>query len=181
MISDPRTIADGITLRPATPDDARPLAEALARSREYMRPWEPDRPDSFFTPEGQADRLAARLAELVAGRAVPWVLAEGETVIGGFTLSNIVLGPFRSANLGYWIDVTRTGRGLATAAVTEVCRAARDDLGLHRVEAGTVLDNAASQRVVLKAGFEEIGIAPDYLHINGEWRDHKLFQRILHR
>ncbi|MGW0550947.1 GNAT family N-acetyltransferase [Streptomyces altiplanensis] len=181
MISDPRPLADNAVLRPATPDDAAPLAEALARSRAYMRPWEPDRPEAFYTPEGQAGRLAARLAEMAEGRAVPWVLTEGAAVIGGLTLSHIVLGPFRSASLGYWTDVTRTGRGLATAAVAEVCRAARDDLGLHRVEAGTVLDNAASQRVLAKNGFEEIGIAPEYLHINGEWRDHRLFQRILHR
>lgn len=145
-----------------------------------MRPWEPDRPDAFYTAEGQAARLAERLAELAAGRVVPWLLADGDEIVGGLTLSNIALGPFRSANLGYWIDVTRTGRGLATAAVEEVCRAARDDLGLHRVEAGTVLANAASQRVLVKCGFEEIGIAPSYLHINGEWRDHKLFQRVLH-
>ncbi|WP_344497752.1 GNAT family protein [Streptomyces enissocaesilis] len=174
----PRLLADGTVLRPATPDDARPLAEALARSRASMRPWEPDRPDAFYTPEGQADRLTAQLAE---GRTVPWILTEGAAVIGGLTLSNLVLGPFRSASLGYWTDVTRTGRGLATAAVAEVCRAARDDLGLHRVEAGTLLTNAASQRVLAKNGFEEIGIAPHYLHIDGEWRDHRLFQRILHR
>ncbi|WP_308315364.1 GNAT family protein [Streptomyces sp. ISL-100] len=170
-----------MVLRPVTLDDARPLGEALARSRAYLRPWEPDRPDAFYTAEGQVDRLGAQLEEMAAGRAVPWVLVEGDAVIGAFTLSNIVLGPFQSANLGYWIDVTRTGRGLATAAVAEVCRAARDDLGLHRVAAGTLLNNAASQRVLAKNGFEEIGIAPNYLHINGEWRDHRLFQRILHR
>nr|WP_308296082.1 GNAT family N-acetyltransferase [Streptomyces sp. ISL-96] len=170
-----------MVFRPVTLDDARPLGEALARNRAHLRPFEPDRPDAFYTPEGQAGRLAAELEEMAAGRAVPWVLTDSEAVIGAFTLSNIVLGPFQSSNLGYWIDVTRTGRGLATAAVAEVCRVARDDLGLHRVAAGTLLTNAASQRVLVKNGFEEIGIAPNYLHINGEWRDHRIFQRILHR
>ncbi|MGR8010248.1 GNAT family N-acetyltransferase [Streptomyces hypolithicus] len=169
-----RPIADGVVLRPATAADAIAVAEALARNRAYMRPWEPYRPDAFYTPEAQAERLAA------TDRAVPWLLTEAGAVIGAITLTNIVLGPFRSANLGYWIGEAHTGRGLATAAVVEVCRAARDGLGLHRVEAGTVLANAASQRVLAKAGFEEIGIAPRYLHINNEWRDHQLFQRILH-
>jgi ribosomal-protein-alanine N-acetyltransferase len=62
-------------------------------------------------------------------------------------------------------------------ALSEV--AARE-LGLHRFEAATLLDNTASQRVLVKSGFEPIGVAPRYLEINGEWRDHRIFQRILH-
>lgn len=48
---------------------------------------------------------------------------------------------------------------------------------LHRVEAGTLVDNIASQRVLEKNGFERIGIARRFLWINGAWRDHVLFQR----
>ena len=36
-------------------------------------------------------------------------------------------------------------------------------------------ENTASLRVVEKLGFTEIGYAPGYLHIDGDWRDHKLF------
>ena len=66
-----------------------------------------------------------------------------------------------------------------TAAVDAVLTVARDDLHLHRVEAATLLHNAASQRILLRAGFERIGLAPRYLRIAGEWQDHALFQRIL--
>ncbi|MFD2348345.1 GNAT family N-acetyltransferase [Nonomuraea ferruginea] len=31
-----------------------------------------------------------------------------------------------------------------------------------------------------KCGFTEIGVAEKYLHIDGEWRDHLLFEKILH-
>ncbi|MFD9911023.1 GNAT family N-acetyltransferase, partial [Streptomyces sp. NPDC059063] len=103
----------------------------------------------------------------------------GPVVAGGITLSNIAGGPFRSANLGYWMHVAYAGRGIATSAVTAVCAAADADLGLHRLEAGTLLHNAASQRVLAKCGFKEFGLAPSYLHINGAWRDHRLFQRLL--
>lgn len=72
------------------------------------------------------------------------------------------------------------GQGTGDGAVEEVCRIAREELGLHRVEAGTLVDNTASQRVLAKAGFEQYGTAPKYLHINGAWRDHRLFQRLLH-
>ncbi|MFE7126080.1 GNAT family N-acetyltransferase [Streptomyces sp. NPDC057617] len=162
-----------LRIRPATPDDATNVAEALVRNRDHMRPWEPYRPDEFFTPQTQARWLADPSVRR-------WFAADGTRIVGEVNLSSVSLGAFRSAVLGYWIDAEYTGRGLATRAVQEVCRAARDELGLHRIEAGTMLANAASQRVLRKCGFELIGTAPRYLHIDGEWRDHHLFQRILH-
>lgn len=178
---DRRALAPDVTFRPAAIGDAPSFAAALTRNRAYMRRWEPLRPERFYTPEGQRTRLTALLADRDAGRAMPWVLADAaDEVIAGFTLSGIELGPFRNARLGYWVDADHAGRGLATAAVGAVCDAARDRLGLHRVEAATVTDNAPSQRVLVKAGFERIGTAPGYLHINGGWRDHHLFHRLLH-
>ncbi|MFJ8650525.1 GNAT family N-acetyltransferase [Streptomyces sp. NPDC093546] len=162
-----------IFLRPADPADAPALAAALARNRAHMRPWEPRRPDAYYTAEEQRARLTAPGSRT-------WLAFHGEDVVGCATLSGIALGPFRSAFLGYWVDAAHTGRGLATRLVGEVCRAAREDLGLHRIEAGTVLDNTASQRALAKSGFERIGTAPRYLHIDGAWRDHHLYQRILH-
>ncbi|MEU0147871.1 GNAT family protein [Streptomyces sp. NPDC006288] len=181
MTHDIHPLTEDVRLRPATLDDAESFAESLTRSRAYMRRWDPVRPDAFYTPEGQHQRLTALLADQDAGRAMPWVLADDEDrVVGALTFSSIERGPFRNARLGYWIDVDSAGRGLATNAVARACELARDGLGLHRIEAGTVLDNAASQRVLAKCGFELYGTAPRYLHINGEWQDHRMFQRILH-
>ena len=92
------------------------------------------------------------------------------------SLSNVVHGHHDSANLGYWVAERVNGRGLATRAVGELIGVAFGELGLHRLEAGTLVDNLASQRVLEKNGFESIGIARGYLHIAGEWRDHLLFQ-----
>ncbi|MFE7467123.1 GNAT family N-acetyltransferase [Streptomyces sp. NPDC057499] len=181
MTDDIHRLDAEIRLRPVTMDDAAPLAASLARSRAYMQPWEPVRPDRFYTEQGQRERLAGLLADRAAGRAHAWVLADEEDrAVGGFNLNGVVLGPWCSAALGYWVDVEYAGRGLATAAVRRICEVAGDRLGLHRIEAGTMLENAASQRVLAKCGFEEYGTAPRFLHINGGWRDHRLFQRILH-
>jgi ribosomal-protein-alanine N-acetyltransferase len=84
----------------------------------------------------------------------------------------------QSANVGYWVDRGRNGRGLATRAVAEIVEIAFGETGLHRLEAATRVDNVASQRVLEKNGFERIGIARGYLLIDGEWRDHILFQRV---
>jgi ribosomal-protein-alanine N-acetyltransferase len=92
-------------------------------------------------------------------------------------LSNIARGPFQSASLGYWVDEARRGRGLATRAVAAIVELAFHDLDLHRLEAATLVDNHASQRVLERNRFHQIGLAPRYLQIAGAWRDHVLFQR----
>lgn len=170
-----------VAIRPAetgSPAEAAALVAALLRNRAYLRPWEPRWPEAYYTPETQAGRLAdgARRWFAVDGDAD----ADGERLVGGITLTGIVLGPFRSASVGYWVDEAYAGHGLATALLREACRAAVEEIGLHRVEASTLLHNHASQRVLAKCGFERVGTAPRYLHIDGAWRDHHLFQRILH-
>jgi ribosomal-protein-alanine N-acetyltransferase len=48
-------------------------------------------------------------------------------------------------------------------------------LGLHRVEIAIRPENSNSLRVVEKLGAHEVGYAPRYLHIDGDWRDHRLY------
>ncbi|UUT35007.1 GNAT family N-acetyltransferase [Microbacterium elymi] len=49
-------------------------------------------------------------------------------------------------------------------------------LGLHRIQAETVPENTASQKVLQRNGFTQYGLAPRYLKIDGQWRDHVMFQ-----
>nr|WP_272947823.1 GNAT family protein [Rothia halotolerans] len=99
-------------------------------------------------------------------------------LIGRATLTGIVQGAFRSADLGYWVSEASNGCGHGTQAVASLVRMAFEELGLHRVQAGTLVRNERSQRVLLKNGFTRIGVAPEYLRIAGRWQDHVLFQRI---
>lgn len=180
MLNRTDVLADGVVLRLAALTDAEALATAYRENRDHLAPWNPRRGADFFTTAGQTARLRSQLDEYLAGRQVPWLLVDGARVVGVATLSGVTLGPFCSAYLGYWIAAGHLGRGLATAAVRRVCEAAAGELGLHRIEATTLVDNVRSQRVLAKCGFEHIGTAPRYLHINGEWRDHHMFQRVLH-
>jgi ribosomal-protein-alanine N-acetyltransferase len=160
--------------------DAGPLADAYQRNREHLAPWEPLRSDDFFTVDGQAASIESKLGYIDAGSDVPWVLVEGSRVVGVMNLSGIVRGPFLSGHLGYWVDKDMTGQGIGSAAVEFAVEAARTELGLHRIQAATLPHNAPSQRILKRAGFEEIGRAAAYLKIAGSWQDHVLFQRILY-
>jgi ribosomal-protein-alanine N-acetyltransferase len=160
----------GDVIRPLDEGDAEALLALRRANREFMKPFDPVRPDEFFELPRQLE-----IARNESGTAFA-ILDDGE-LAGTIALSNVVHGAFRSANLGYWVDRARQGRGLASRAVAAVVGRAFDTIGLHRVEAATLADNLASQRVLEKNGFERIGLARSYLHIDGAWRDHILFQR----
>jgi [ribosomal protein S5]-alanine N-acetyltransferase len=175
----PVPLVDTLELRPLRSSDAHSLAVAYAENREHLAPWDPEREDRFFTTEHQQHLIDASLSAQERGDRLSLVLADADAVIGRLNLSGIVRGASQSGNLGYWIDHRYTGRGLITAAVAALIRTAQDELRLHRIKAGTLLHNYASQRVLLKCGFEPFGVAPRYVKIAGEWQDHKLFQVIL--
>ncbi|MGN7859358.1 GNAT family N-acetyltransferase [Microbacterium sp. 22303] len=173
-------LGDGILLRPLLPGDGAELAAAYTRNRAHLAPWEPLRTAEFFTTARQDEFVRESLRGVHEGRTAAYVLEDADhRIVGRVNLSDIVRGAFWSAHLGYWIDKDLTGRGVMRAAVSAVCALARDDLGLHRVQAATLVHNEASQRVLRAIGFTEIGHAARYLRIAGEWQDHLLFQRIL--
>ncbi|MET3920318.1 GNAT family N-acetyltransferase [Arthrobacter sp. UYEF20] len=180
------TLASGTTLtgsvhvRVLCVSDAELLSAAYQRNREHLAPWEPRRSEEFFTVAGQAANIESKLAMFIAGSEVPWVLLDGGRIVGMMTLSGVVRGPLLSAHLGYWVDKEYNARGIGSAAVAYAVGAAQTELGLHRLQAATLQHNAASQKILKRSGFEEIGMAPAYLKIAGAWQDHILYQRILY-
>lgn len=173
-------LTSDVVLRSLHRDDGPALAAAYDRNREHLEPWEPARPLAFYTPEYHSRQVPVQLLEHGSGRSVPLVLVRDGEIVGRVNLSDIVLGAFRNTHLGYWVDARLAGQGVMTAAVEAACVHARDTLGLHRVQAATLLHNAASQQVLARTGFARIGTAPRYLQIAGQWQDHALYQRILH-
>jgi ribosomal-protein-alanine N-acetyltransferase len=167
-------------IRVLRPSDAEQMADAYLLNRDHLAPWEPARADEFFTVERQRQIIAAKLAQHAAGSEVPFVLLDEDRVVGALTLTGIVRGPFLSAHLGYWVDKEYNGRGIGSAAVPFAADFSRGELGLHRIQAATLPHNAASQKILKRAGFDEIGRAPSYLRIAGSWQDHILHQRVLY-
>ncbi|MGH1563945.1 GNAT family N-acetyltransferase [Mumia sp. DW29H23] len=168
-----------LLLRRPRLEDAAELAAAYDRNREHLAPWEPVRDERFYAVDEQARRLAGRIASDAEGLSITALVVDAsDRVVASVNVNDIVRGVFGNGHLGYWSDGEHVGRGLMTRAVAAVCEYARAE-GLHRIQAATLLHNAASQRVLRRNGFAAIGVAADYLFIAGAWRDHVLFQRIL--
>ena len=163
-------------MRRVVEDDAPTLAALRVANRDFLAPFEPRRPAAFFTADGQAAMIEDVLLRAEARLVVPCVIEADGAVCGQISVDDVVRGAFRSAHLGYWVDRERTGRGVGTAAVAAAVFIAFDELGLHRLQADTLVDNTASQKVLARNGFTRIGLAPRYMNIDGAWRDHVLHQ-----
>lgn len=167
------------TTRLVTFDDVPVLAELLRINQEFLAPWDPVRDAGYFTDEGQHAVVRAALQRYREGSALPHViLDESGRLLGRITLSGIVRGPLQSCSLGYWVSAADNGRGVATDAVRSIMRVAFEDLGLHRIQAETLLHNVRSQRVLERNGFVRFGMAPAYLNIAGTWQDNFMYQAI---
>ncbi|XVV17061.1 GNAT family N-acetyltransferase [Actinoplanes sp. CA-131856] len=139
------------------------LAFELA-NRAYFAASVSDRGDDYF--ERFAEGYGALLAEQDAGVCAFYVLVgeEDGPVLGRFNLYDI---ENESAVLGYRVAQHVAGRGVATAAVRELCQVAATEHGLRTLRAATADRNIASQRVLTKAGFVPVGPA-DPAHLGGK-------------
>ena len=87
------------------------------------------------------------------------------------------MGVFKSAFVGYSIDENEQGKGYMKEALGLTIKYAFEDIGLHRVEASTLVENIKSQRVLKSCGFKDVGMNEKYLFVNGKWRDHITFYK----
>jgi [ribosomal protein S5]-alanine N-acetyltransferase len=147
--------------------DAAALIAANGASVAYHAPW-----IKGFTDQAGFDAWFARG---VVGPNISLIARERPSgaLVGVVNLSEIVLGAFRSAYLSYWGYAAFGGRGLMTQALREAARFAFDEVGLHRVEANIQPGNVRSIALVRRAGFTQEGFSPNYLFIDGAWRDHE--------
>jgi [ribosomal protein S5]-alanine N-acetyltransferase len=124
-------------------------------NRAYFAASISDRGDEFF--DQFPGRHSAVLAEQEAGICAFYVLvADDGSVLGRFNLYDIEDG---TAKLGYRVAQEVTGRGVATATVRELCQIAAARHRLRTLRAATSHDNAASRKVLAKAGFLPVGPA----------------------
>ena len=173
----PARISHGeVTLRPLRRSDQDAWRSARDRNAAWLRPW-----DATVPPGGEArpatfSQLVRRLNRLArAGTTFPFAVEVSGAFAGQLTVNNIVRGSAQFCSLGYWLDRDFAGRGVMPTAVAMAIDHCFTTAGLHRVEIAIRPENTNSLRVVEKLGIREIGYAPKFLHIDGAWRDHRIY------
>ena len=169
-----------VTLRPLARSDGDAWAQARRRSAAWLHPWDATVPPGVEARPASFPVLVRRLRRQArAGVTYPFAIevddGEGGRFAGQVTVNNIVRGSAQFASVGYWIDRSYAGRGIMPLAVALVIDHCFTTARLHRVEICIRPENSNSLRVVEKLGIAEIGYAPRFLHIDGAWRDHRVF------
>jgi len=164
-----------VILRALSRKDRREWEAVRAENMRWLQPWEPT------SPVPVTGRMAFRQLvrhfdrEAADGRLLPFVVETEGQLVGQMHLFGIAWGSLRSASAGYWVAKSVAGQGIMPLALAAACDHAFAGLGLHRVEVNIRPENTASLRVVEKLGFRDEGVRRRYLHIAGQWRDHRSF------
>jgi ribosomal-protein-alanine N-acetyltransferase len=171
-----RLIGERVFLRPPDRGDYEEWASLRARSRSFLTPWEPSWPSDALSRGSFRARLARYADDWRTDQGYNFfVFREDESLAGGIGLSNVRRGVAETASLGYWIGEPHARQGYMSAALPLVLDFAFGRLHLHRVEAACLPNNVPSRALLKKIGFQQEGLARQYLCIRGKWQDHVLF------
>lgn len=161
-LESPRLILRGMRV-----SDASDMYEYARRPSvtEYLT-WEPHASEEetarYLTYVGQRYRT---------GDFYDWAVVDKESgrMIGtcGFTSFNCSAD---SAEIGYVLNPTHQGKGLATEAVLRVLDFGFTELNLHRIEAHFIQGNDASRRLMERVGMQFEGFARESMKIKGRYR-----------
>ncbi|MDF3299995.1 GNAT family N-acetyltransferase [Streptomyces tropicalis] len=160
----------GLELRPWHPGDAGVLV-AAARDPAIAH-WNRLHVGS---PEEGRKRIERMHERWRGERSAIWAMARPG---GGEALGLIGWGDIDlhngDAEIVYWVTAAARGAGVAVEATRRVVRWALDDLGLHRLRLCHAVENEASCRVAVKAGFSYEGTLRSALLHGDGWHDEHL-------
>ena len=163
-----------LSIRPWTEADASVIAEALndAGVTDNLR-------DGLPTPYTEADARDYRaFAHTAAEGAYAFAIAEDGVAVGSIQLTRQQNIHRRTAELGYYVVRRRWGAGICTEAVRLICRFAFENTDVLRIFAEPFAENAASCRVLEKAGFQLEGVLRRNAVKNGQVRDMRLYSLV---
>ncbi len=167
-----------LSLEPYKKEDYSQWADVREASRSLLQPFEPIWADDVLTKTAFERRVAFNYLQQDQGLAY-CLLAhrkEDHKIVCGVNLTQIKKTPsMNAAWIGYWCGAPYLRQGYVYEALSKLISIAFHELDIHRLQASCMPCNTPSLNLLKKVGFQEEGLARDYLKINGEWVDQKLF------
>ena len=167
MLPDPKRVGPRVRLAFPRARDRDEVLSLNRASRALHRGWV-----APPTTTAQFARFVARSRRPDFAGFLIRRLAD-DAILGAVEVSQIVLGAFRSAYLGYQLGAPYVRQGYMSEALRLVLAYGFGPLGLHRLEANVRPENAASIALVRRLGFTREGYSRRYLKVGGRWRDHE--------
>jgi ribosomal-protein-alanine N-acetyltransferase len=163
-----------VSLRIIRTKDAKRIEQLVLGNREWLRPWEATNPHGPMSSDFKSS-IRSLLRQLESNDGLPFVIIYRDEIVGQLNVANILHGSVSSCVIGYWIAPEVAGLGITPTAVALAMDYMFNAIGIHRVEIDIRPENGASIRVVQKLGLRYEGLKTNYIHINGDWRDHYVF------
>ncbi len=165
-----------VLLAPVHGDAAALLAFEL-ENRPFFEASINARPAGYYSLDGVQASISNAMADAMVDRGYQFLLKDDAgAILGRANLSAVKREHFHSAVLGYRIGESACGKGCASEAVRQLLEIAFGKLRLARIEADCRIDNAASQRVLLRNGFVEYGHSRHSFEHGGMWHDRLHFE-----
>ncbi len=164
---------ENYTLRPWRLSDA----PSLAQSADNPNVWRNMR-DGFPNPYTEADGVAFITMSTQADPVTNFAIVVDDQAVGG--IGWVPHGDVErfSAEFGYWLAEPCWGRGLMSAVVCDFVDYIWRETDLVRLYAGIFAFNAASGRVLEKAGFRRVGVLEKAAFKNGKFLDKVLYELV---
>lgn len=155
-----------VKVRELKHEDKDAFLAAMQRSQALHHPWvkaptTPKEFDEYFKKFQQPNQKSYLVCH------------ESGHIAGVINVSEIVMGLFQNAYIGFYVTADYAGKGYMSAGLKLVLKKVFQELDLHRIEANIQPENTLSIQLVKKNGFRYEGYSPRYLKINNEWRGHE--------
>lgn len=157
--------------------DAEALLDIHLRNGEFFQEHSPTFGDDFYTLDSKSKSIKDAVKQREEDKEYSFgiFLKDSGKLIGEVSLFHIFRGALQRCLIGYSLDKQYNGKGYATEAVSLAVDFAFKELKLHRIDAGVMLNNIGSMRLLEKVGFHREGIEQKGVKINGQWEDHQIF------
>jgi ribosomal-protein-alanine N-acetyltransferase len=167
-------IHQDVLLRPVRRRDVRALESLLIKDRDWLRPWEASTPGIRY-PLDVRFMVSSLIQQAKNETGLGLVIEYQGEIVGQINVAGIQRGSLSSATIGYWIAKKAAGKNITPISVALTIDYLFVETNLHRVEIDIRPENTPSLRVVEKLRLREEGLKKRYIHIDGDWRDHRVF------
>ncbi len=162
-------VDDGLELRPVMPASAQTIFNSIKRSDDHLRQWLP------FIENTKSVNDTRRFIKSTIKSSCPkkdiiFEISENNIFAGLISLKEVDKINAK-AEIGYWLDVNMTGKGIMHRACKALINYAFDELKLNRVWIKTAVGNKKSAAIPVNLGFYFEGIEKEGELLNGKFHD----------
>ena len=144
-------VEEGLELRLLEVRHAEALFSLIDQNREHLSYWFPFM-EKMEAVEDARRNIREGLEQFSKGKGFELGIWFNETLVGAVGAHNISQR-FNCAEVGYWLEETRQGRGITTKVCAYICTHLFDELDLDRVEISCSERNTRSRKIPERLGF----------------------------